>query len=63
MSKALLKFLTLFLHIDHFRGPIVLDVSEFGVLVGWILQKRLSVLGLQRNLIVQIVFRVLPSLY
>lgn len=63
MSKALLKFPALFFHVDRLRGPIVLNVGEFRVQVGWILQKRFCVLRLQRNLIVQIVLRVLLSLH
>lgn len=62
MSEALLKFPALFFHVDRLRGPIVLNVGEFRVQVGWILEKRLSVLRVQRNLVVQIVFRVLLSL-
>ena len=55
MVQALLKFLTLFFHIHHLLGALVLGIELRGAQVGLIRIESLSVGRLQSYLVVEIV--------
>ena len=55
MAQAFLKFLTLFSHIHHLLGTLVLGIIQSRALVGRIRIESLSVSRLQRYFVVEIV--------